>query len=159
MAAEKEMTRATFLVVLGLVAASAQSVYAYEFEPVAPLDIAAVDKSMLADVYGTWEIRDRAGKRRCRFVLGSEPSIGGYAIEVRPGCAKAFPIMEDISAWRLLEGWGIDLVDPLRKTRVRLYTPDNNYIATGDDKDVAGMDRIIKVPDAKTPAAKKPARK
>ena len=152
------MMRGSFVLVLSLIAACIGPARAYEFEAVAPLDLKEVDKSMLADIYGTWEIRDRSGKRRCRFVLGSEPSIGGYAIEMKPGCAKAFPIMEDIGAWRLLEGWAIDLVDPLRKTRVRLYTPDNRYIAIGDDKDVAGMDdirQLPKAPAAKTPAAKK----
>jgi hypothetical protein len=57
--------------------------------------------------------------------------------------------MADIAAWRLLEGWTIDLVDPLRKTRVRFETPDNRYVAFGDPKDIAGIHEIVKVTDTK----------
>ena len=37
--------------------------------------------------------------------------------------------MADIAAWRLMESWGIDLVDAERKTRIRFTTPDNDYVA------------------------------
>ena len=53
--------------------------------------------------------------------------------------------MEDISAWRLLQGWSIDLVDPIRRIRIRFETPDNRYVPFGDAKDIAGMDELIKV--------------
>jgi hypothetical protein len=46
-----------------------------------------------------------------------------------------------------MEGWTIDLVDPLRKTRVRFETPDNRYVPFGDDKDIAGMHELIKIQD------------
>ncbi len=120
---------------------------AYDFEPVKPLDVKAVDPALLADAFGVWEIRDKSGKKRCRVTLKQEFGIGGYQIDVTPGCDKTFPIMGDISAWRLLEGWSIDLVDPLRKIRVRFETPDNRYIALGDPEDIAGIDRIVKVQD------------
>lgn len=120
---------------------------AYDFEPVKPLDVKTVDPALLADAFGVWEIRDKSGKKRCRVTLLKESGIGGYQIEIAPGCDKAFPVMGDISAWRLLEGWSIDLVDPLRKTRVRFETPDNRYIALGDPKDIAGIDQIVKVQD------------
>lgn len=123
--------------------------HAYDFEPVQPLDVKSVGPSMLNDVYGAYEIRDKSGKKRCRITLLKEPGIGGSQVEVAPGCDKAFPVMADISAWRLLEGWLIDLVDPLRKIRVRFQTPDNRYIAFGDKKDIAGMDELIKVQDKK----------
>lgn len=120
---------------------------AYDFEPVKPLDVKAVAPALLADAFGVWEIRDKSGKKRCRVTLKQEFGIGGYQIEVAPGCDKTFPIMGDISAWRLLEGWTIDLVDPLRKTRVRFETPDNRYVALGDPKDIAGIDQIVRVQD------------
>lgn len=129
-------------------------VHAYDFEPVKPLDTKEVDPSMLTDIYGAWEIRDKGGKKRCRITLLKEPSIGGSQVEVAPGCDKAFPVMADISAWRLLEGWGIDLVDPLRKIRVRFTTPDNRYIPFGDAKDIAGMDELLKVQDKAAPRKK-----
>jgi hypothetical protein len=120
---------------------------AFEFEPVAPLDPRSVDPALLTGIYGAWEIRDHSGRKRCRIELLKDAAIGGYQIEVGRDCARAFPVMEDISAWRLLEGWSIDLVDPLRKTRLRFETPDNRYVAFGDAKDIAGMDQLIKLDD------------
>jgi len=119
--------------------------FAYDFAPVKPMDTEGVAPEMLADVYGTYEIRDKSGKRRCRVTLINDVGIGGQQIDVAPGCAKAFPVMGEITAWRLLEGWTIDLVDALRKTRVRFETPDERYVAFGDDKDLAGMHEFTKV--------------
>jgi hypothetical protein len=127
---------------------------AYDFEPVKPLDVSVVDPALLADVFGTYEIRDKSGQRRCRLDLMKTPGIGGYQIEFAPGCDKAFPVMGDIAAWRLLEGWTIDLVDPLRKTRVRFETPDNRYVPFGDEKDIAGMAELIKLPPQAGPKKK-----
>lgn len=130
---------------IALTAAWAGSAAAFDFEPVKPLDVKQVDAALLVDTFGAWEIRDKSGKKRCRVTLTKEFGIGGYQIEIAPGCEKAFPIMADISAWRLLEGWTIDLVDPLRKTRVRFETPDNRYVPFGDPKDIASIDEIVKV--------------
>lgn len=130
---------------LGLLSVSAAS--AFEFEPIKSIDVKAVDPAMLADVYGTWEIRDKGGKKRCRVTLLKDFGIGGYQVEVAPGCGEAFPVMDDVAAWRLLEGWTIDLVDGLRKTRVRFETPDDRYVPLGDDKDIAGMHEILKIKD------------
>lgn len=127
---------------------------AFEFEPVKPLDVKSVDPALLMNVYGAWEIRDKSGKRRCRIELKAEPGIGGYQVEVAPGCDKAFPVMGDIAAWRVLEGWSIDLVDPLRKTRLRFETPDNRYVAFGEPADIAGMDTIVKLPNSGGPRKK-----
>lgn len=128
--------------------------HAYEFEPVKPLDVKAVDAALLANVYGAWEIRDKSGQRRCRIELRKDFGIGGYQIEIAPGCDKAFPVMSDIAAWRLLQGWSIDLVDPLRKTRVRFETPDDRYVALGDASDIAGMHEIVKI-EGRSPPRKK----
>lgn len=120
---------------------------AYDFEPAKPLNLSAVDPAMLTDLYGVWEIRDAAGKRRCRVTLLKDTGIGGYQIEVAPGCAKAFPVMDDITAWRVNEGWSIDLVDALRKVKVRFETPDERYVAFGEERDIAGMNRFERLPD------------
>ncbi|MGD9767881.1 MAG: AprI/Inh family metalloprotease inhibitor, partial [Pseudolabrys sp.] len=103
----------------------------YEFGPAKPLNLSEVDPAMLTDLYGAWEIRDAAGKRRCRVTLLKETGIGGFQIDIGPDCAKAFPVMGDIAAWRVNEGWSIDLVDPLRKVKVRFETPDERYVAFG----------------------------
>jgi hypothetical protein len=137
--------RMRFGILLIAAAALMGPAHAYDFEPAKPMDTKGVDASMLADVYGTYEIRDKSGKKRCRITLLKEPSIGGNQIDIAPGCDKAFPVMADISAWGLLEGWGIDLIDPLRKIRVRFTTPDNRYVAFGDAKDLAGMDELLKI--------------
>lgn len=126
---------------------------AYDFAPAKPLDTKDVDPAMLKDLYGAYEIRDKSGKKRCRVTLLKDFGIGGYQIEVAPGCDKAFPVMGDIAAWRLLEGWTIDLVDGVRKTRVRFETPDERYVPFGDEKDIAGMHEFVKVQDK--PGARK----
>jgi len=128
---------------------------AFDFEPVAPLDTAQVDPALLKNMLGAWEIRDKAGKKRCRIALTREPAIGGMGIEIDPQCGKAYPAMDDVAGWRLLQNWTIDLIDPLRKTRIRFETPDDRYVAFGAAGDIAGMDNLLKIPDA---PAQKPRR-
>jgi len=135
------------LVIVALMAALIGSAKAFDFEPGTPIDVPKLAPEMQANVLGAWEIRDKGGKKRCRITLLKESTIGGYQADVAPGCEKAFPVMADISAWRLLEGWTIDLVDPIRKIRVRFETPDNRYVALGDPKDIAGIYEIVKVKD------------
>ena len=146
------MRRALLLIALtaGLIGPAG----AFEFEPVKPMDVKSVDPALLTNIFGAWEIRDKSGQRRCRLTLLKDFGIGGYQIEVAPGCAKAFPVMDDVSAWRLLQGWSIDLVDGLRKTRVRFETPDNRYVALGDAKDIAGMHELVKIQDKSAPGKK-----
>ncbi len=119
--------------------------FGFDFEPVKPMDVKAVNPALLSDIYGAWEIRDNSGKRRCRIELRKDSAIGGNQVAVAPGCDKAFPAMGDIAAWRLLQNWTIDLVDPLRKTRLRFETPDDRYVALGAPGDIAGMDNFLKI--------------
>src|SRR5262245_25546049 len=93
------------------------------------LDMAAVDSELLTEMFGPWEIRDAAGGKRCEVTLKRETTIGGMEIDIDPACAKTFPVMDEIAAWRLMEGWAIDLVDGERKTRIRFETPDASYVA------------------------------
>lgn len=139
------------LVLLGTL--TAVPARAFDFPPLPAMDEQGVDPAFLTDVFGVWELRDKNGRKRCRVTLLREMGIGGRQIEVAPGCEKTFPVMGDIAAWRLQESWTIDLVDALRKTRVRLETPDERYIAIGDDKDVAGIETFVKV-ETKTPKKK-----
>ncbi|MEP9375503.1 AprI/Inh family metalloprotease inhibitor [Aquabacter sp. CN5-332] len=120
------------------IAAGAQT-----FEPIKPMDTAGVDKAMLDDVFGRYEIRDATGKKKCRIILKRDYMIGGMQIEVAKDCAAQFPVMGEITAWRLMESWTIDLVDALRKTRVRFQTPDERYVAIPE---VDGMDELFKLP-------------
>ncbi len=146
------MRRAVILAALAA-AVLAGAARAYDFPPLQPMNETEVEPALLADVFGIWELRDKSGKRRCRITLLKEMGIGGRQVEVAPGCEKAFPVMGDIAAWRLQESWTIDLIDPLRKTRLRLETPDERYIAIGDDKDVAGIDTFAKI-ETKAPKKK-----
>ncbi len=114
---------------------------AAEFPPIKLLDTKAVDPAMMKDTYGAWEIQDAKGRKRCRVMLKPDSTIGGSQIEIAPGCAKTFPIMGEITSWRLLEGWTIDFVDALRKTRIRFSTPDNRYIA---EPEADGIATIVK---------------
>jgi hypothetical protein len=99
------------------------------FEPLPLLDLADVDPGFADDMFGQWTVSDESGAKTCAVNLMREPIIGGMQIEVDPGCATAFPVMGDITAWRLLEGWAIDLADAERKTRIRFSTPDDRYVA------------------------------
>ena len=66
--------------------------------------------------------------------------ICGSVIDVDPDCAKIFPVMADIAAWRLMENWAIDLADAERKTRIRFTTPDDAYVA---DPETDGIFTIV----------------
>lgn len=107
------------------------SVFAEEpdFEPLPPLDLSQVSPDMVEDVFGHWTISDVTGHKTCAVVLKRDPTIGGMEIDIDSGCARVFPVLADITAWRLLEGWAIDLADAERATRIRFTTPDDRYVA------------------------------
>jgi hypothetical protein len=128
-------TIAGLVLALGLMQAAAAFA-----DDLMPMDTTAVDPDMLKSMYGPWIITDESGDKRCKVVLTDEPTIGGSVIEVDPGCEKAFPVMADVAAWRLMESWGIYLVDAERKTRIRFTTPDNEYIA---DPETDGIFTIL----------------
>ena len=100
-----------------------------DFEPLQPIDLESVDPDLAADVFGNWTISDESGGKTCRVGLLEDTGIGGMQIDVDPACEAVFPVMGDIAAWRLLEGWAIDLVDAERGTRIRFSTPDERYVA------------------------------
>jgi hypothetical protein len=61
-----------------------------------------------------------------QLVLRSESTIGSSQIDVAKDCAKAFPVMDDLAAWRLYEGGTIGFANAARKPRIRLPTQDNH---------------------------------
>ncbi len=123
------MTVSRFLAGVLLVLLTAPMAHSQELEELAPMDTGDVDQDLLQSMYGPWVIVDKSETKRCKVVLKDGQTIGGSEIEVDPGCAKLFPIMNEITAWRLMQGWGIDLVDATRKTRMRFTTPDDAYVA------------------------------
>lgn len=120
-------------------AALANSARAQPFEPLNPLDLSKVDPAMAGDLYGPWILRDQSGGKTCRVNLRKAQVIGGSEIEIAPDCAKKFPIMGEITAWRVLEGWTLDFADATRKTRIRFSTPDDRYVAFPDGLGIAGL--------------------
>lgn len=108
-----------------------------------PLDLADVDPDLVGDMFGTWEIRDLEGGKSCKVVLKRDEVIGGMQIDVDPACPKVFPVMGDIAAWRLMDGWAIDLVDAERKLRIRFTTPDLEYVASPETD---GIFTIVPLP-------------
>lgn len=99
------------------------------FEPLQPMDLESVDPDLVADMFGGWTISDESGKKVCGVELVNGVGIGGMQIDVDSACAAVFPVMAEITAWRLMEGWAMDLVDAERKTRIRFSTPDERYVA------------------------------
>lgn len=114
---------------------------AAQFEPLKQLNLKEVDPALVGDFFGTWEIRDKTGKKRCRINLKKTTGAGGYQIDIASNCAKDFPVMAQIDSWHLLENWTIDLIDANFKTRVRFSTPDDNYVAIPE---VDGIATLVK---------------
>jgi hypothetical protein len=111
----------------------------------APLDLDSVDPAMVADFLGDWTILNADGSKSCKVTLSREPTIGGMVIDVDPGCGKAFPVMNDVASWRLLEDWEIVLVDATKKSLIHFTTPDNAYVA---DPETDGISTIVKIRSA-----------
>ena len=132
------MTR--YCLLAGLLAASATLVPAALAQDLVPMDVTSVDPAMLKSFHGPWMIADASGAKTCKVVLKDEPAIRGSVIDIDPDCAKTFPIMNEIAGWRLMENWGIDLIDATRKTRIRFTTPDAAYIA---DPEIDGIATIL----------------
>jgi hypothetical protein len=120
------------LVLLSASAASAQ----------APLDIETIDPVLLEDFLGDWSIQNSDGSKSCKVTLSRELTIGGLWIMADPDCAKVFPVMKHVAAWRLYEDWEIVLVDATRKSLIRFSAPDNAYIA---EPVTDGITTIVKI--------------
>lgn len=109
-------------------------------EDIPPMDLTAVDQEMLAGFLGPWQVRDADGTRTCGVELSRKAAIGGMAIDVAEDCAATFPVMGEVAAWRLLEGWGIVFVDVTRQELIRFTTPDETYVA---DPEIDGIATIV----------------
>jgi hypothetical protein len=119
------------LVMLSATMASAQAL----------MDLDTVDPAMLEEFLGDWSIQNGDASKVCKMTLSREVTIG-LVIDVDPDCARAFPVMKHVTAWRLYEDWEIVLVDPMRKSLIRFSAPDNAYVA---DPETDGITTIVKV--------------
>ena len=124
-----------------IVAAHAQST--------TPLDLNALDPALLEGFFGPWRVQNADGSKTCDVKLSREETIGGMVIDVAPDCAKAFPVMDEVAAWRLYENFEIVFADATRKELIRFVTPDESYVATPE---VDGIATILQVSDELTPA-------
>lgn len=102
------------------------------FDELKVIDVDTANPEFVADMFGPWTISNATGDKHCMVVLKRELTIGGMGLELAPDCATSFPVLDDITAWRLMEGWAIDLADAERKTRIRFETPDDIYVAFPD---------------------------
>ena len=114
-----------------------------------PLDLNAVDPSLLEGFFGTWQVQNFDGMKTCDVKLLREETIGGMAIDVADGCATTFPVMGEVASWRLYEGFEIVFADAARKELIRFYTPDAAYVATPE---VDGILTITQPTDEISPA-------
>ena len=106
------------------------------------MNLDAVDPQMLQDFLGDWSIQNADASKTCKVTLASDVTIGGLFIDVDRDCAKVFPVMKHVAAWRLYEDWEIVLVDPARKSLIRFSTPDNAYVA---EPETDGITTIVKL--------------
>ncbi len=96
--------------------------------------------SMIKDYAGIWLVQDGDGKKSCPVTLGTDQTIGGYTVDVGKDCSKLFPVMDEITAWYMLDDGTIIFNDATRKERLRFYTPDDTYISA---QEVDGIVRLV----------------
>ncbi|WP_373506048.1 AprI/Inh family metalloprotease inhibitor [Aestuariivirga sp.] len=113
------------------------------------LDLSSVDPSLLEGFFGTWQVQNADGSKICDVELTREDTIGGLAIGIENACLDEFPVMGEVTAWRLYENFEIVFVDATWQERIRFFTPDNTYVATPE---VDGITTIIQVSDEISPA-------
>jgi len=107
-----------------------------------PIDPATVDKAMYDDMFGTWKISNESGKKHCNVTLKRDVTIGGMEIDVSKRCIKLFPVMDNVTAWRLMEGWAIVFADAERHELIRFYTPDERYISKPETDGIFTIEKV-----------------
>ena len=106
-----------------------------------PLDMSQMDAKEVQTYLGTWIVKDESGKKKCTVNLTLDKVIGGMKIDVSKKCAKLFPLMGEVMAWRVYEGFEIAFADATRKELIRFYTPDNDYISYKAVDGIFGLDK------------------
>ncbi|MGC1558880.1 MAG: protease inhibitor Inh/omp19 family protein, partial [Bradyrhizobium sp.] len=66
-------------------------------------DAATLKKEMI----GQWELSTTERSKTCVVTLKADSSPQGLKLELEPGCSKALPFTQDISAWNVK---GLDIV-------------------------------------------------
>jgi hypothetical protein len=102
LATQEEITGIIARILLAslIMAALANFARAQPSKPLKPLNLNEVDPAMAGDLYGPRILRGESGGKTCRVNLRKARVIGGSEIEIAPDCAKNFPIMGEITAWR-----------------------------------------------------------
>jgi hypothetical protein len=102
-------------------------------------DASPASAEMIKDYAGLWLVQDGDGAKSCPVTLGTDQTIGGYAVDVGKECPKLFPVMDEIAAWTMLEDGTIIFADATRHARLRFYTPDDSYVSV---EEVDGIVRL-----------------
>ena len=50
---------------------------------------------------GTWEMSNADRDKICMATLSNDPAPGGMRVAFAPACAEAFPLVREVSAWKL----------------------------------------------------------
>ena len=80
--------------------------------PTAP-DLAAVRPRTMI---GNWEFSNADREKVCTVTFHNEPARNGKRLEFDPGCAKLFPFVSTIVAWRLQDNDFLRLLDAADKS-------------------------------------------
>ena len=104
-----------------------------------------VSEGVLEAMSGDWLVAPDDGRPGCHLKLGVEAAIGGYGIELAPGCGKALPQIADAAAWRLGSDGGLAFANALRKTILTFVESEDATYATAAEPGKRLL--LVKAPD------------
>ena len=107
---------------------------------------------------GVWSLSGLTeGSEVCVFTLGADETIGGWTIQFSERCKRDFPIVANVSAWRVDPSDGaIVFADPTRKPVVRFQKlEDGGWVSPQDTG--AGLEISRGDPTAARPPSPKEA--
>ena len=114
-----------------------------------PMDRNAVDPELVNGFFGVWQIQNEDASKTCDVKLLKDDAIGGMTIELTDGCAKTFPVLGEVTAWRLYEDWVIVLADATRHELIRFTSDEAGYSAAPETD---GIVTIVQPQDKISPA-------
>jgi hypothetical protein len=103
----------------------------------------AVAREAPADYAGPWTISGvTEGAEVCTIILGGEPAIGGWTVDVPQDCIDKLGVPEDVAAWTVYPDGAVGLIDPLREVLL-MFTPTDigGYVAEPGAGEPLALDR------------------
>lgn len=129
------------LALVGLLATFASSLFAASTQANETVRVERLNRDGRNNILGAWIIADQSGGKICRVSYSDEKTIDGYVVEIDPACMSVFPLMDEVSAWRLDAGWTIVFSDATRNSLIRFTTPDETYVAEPETDGIFTMFR------------------